>query len=159
MPPHHHLLLPTTTFTSTTTTTTTTIQTITNQRRFSIYCTTPRNSITIFSRCSKSKLRSILTSPRFIPASGPLSRLSTHTRYLHTTRVIMASLEEQWPALKVRETFLDYFKERGHTFGIFLFFSNKILVKSLIVVISPIILCSAPLRPHPSFRKCWHEPV
>ena len=25
--------------------------------------------------------------------------------------------EEQWTALRVRETFLDYFKERGHTFG------------------------------------------
>jgi len=24
---------------------------------------------------------------------------------------------EQWTAKKVRSTFLDYFKERGHTFG------------------------------------------
>ena len=26
--------------------------------------------------------------------------------------------QQQWAAAKVRQTFLDYFKERGHTFGI-----------------------------------------
>ena len=26
-------------------------------------------------------------------------------------------LEEQWPATKVRQTFLDFFKNHGHTFG------------------------------------------
>lgn len=25
--------------------------------------------------------------------------------------------QEQWPAARVRETFLDYFKKNGHTFG------------------------------------------
>ena len=24
---------------------------------------------------------------------------------------------EQWPAAKVRDTFLDFFKQKGHTFG------------------------------------------
>ena len=28
----------------------------------------------------------------------------------------MATLEEQWPAQKVRETFLDFFKAKSHTF-------------------------------------------
>ena len=25
--------------------------------------------------------------------------------------------KHEWPATKVRDTFLEYFKERGHTFG------------------------------------------
>lgn len=25
--------------------------------------------------------------------------------------------QQEWPAVRVRDTFLDYFKERGHTFG------------------------------------------
>jgi alanyl-tRNA synthetase len=29
----------------------------------------------------------------------------------------MANEQPQWAAAKVRQTFLDYFKERGHTFG------------------------------------------
>ena len=29
---------------------------------------------------------------------------------------------EQWPAVKVRETFIDYFKKHGHTFGLNLFY-------------------------------------
>ena len=27
--------------------------------------------------------------------------------------------KHEWPAVRVRETFLEYFKERGHTFGMF----------------------------------------
>ena len=27
--------------------------------------------------------------------------------------------QQQWAAANVRQTFLDYFKERGHTFGAF----------------------------------------
>lgn len=27
------------------------------------------------------------------------------------------SAKEQWPASRVRDTFLDYFKKNGHTFG------------------------------------------
>jgi alanyl-tRNA synthetase len=29
----------------------------------------------------------------------------------------MSKGEVQWTAVRVRETFLDYFKKRGHTFG------------------------------------------
>ena len=29
----------------------------------------------------------------------------------------MANDQPEWAAAKVRQTFLDYFKERGHTFG------------------------------------------
>jgi hypothetical protein len=33
----------------------------------------------------------------------------------------------QWPAAKVRQTFLDYFKKRGHTFGMLLLISSMLL--------------------------------
>lgn len=36
-------------------------------------------------------------------------------RHLHTT-TWMASTEE-WPAVRVRDTFMDYFNTNGHTFG------------------------------------------
>lgn len=29
----------------------------------------------------------------------------------------MANQQPEWAAAKVRQTFLDYFKQRGHTFG------------------------------------------
>jgi hypothetical protein len=35
----------------------------------------------------------------------------------HTPAAAMANEQPQWAAAKVRQTFLDYFKERGHTFG------------------------------------------
>lgn len=35
----------------------------------------------------------------------------------HSSRAVKMGSQEQWPAAKVRETFLDYFKENGHTLG------------------------------------------
>lgn len=36
----------------------------------------------------------------------------------HIQMANSTELEQQWPAVKVRDTFLQYFKDRGHTFGI-----------------------------------------
>ena len=38
------------------------------------------------------------------------------SRHLSTPSFKMSS-NEQWPAVRVRDTFLDYFKNHGHTFG------------------------------------------
>lgn len=38
------------------------------------------------------------------------------SRHLSTSSSKMSS-NEQWPAVRVRNTFLDYFKNHGHTFG------------------------------------------
>ena len=36
---------------------------------------------------------------------------------LHATMASIVDQEHEWSAVRVRNTFLDYFKERGHTFG------------------------------------------
>lgn len=41
-----------------------------------------------------------------------------HYRIRHSTMSSTARVKEQWPALRVRETFLDFFKKNGHTFGL-----------------------------------------
>ena len=48
------------------------------------------------------------------------ARFTTKTPpFAHAQAATMANDEQQqWAAAKVRQTFLDYFKERGHTFGI-----------------------------------------
>ena len=35
----------------------------------------------------------------------------------HGSRAVKMGSQEQWPAAKVRETFLEYFRKNGHTFG------------------------------------------
>ena len=47
------------------------------------------------------------------------ARFTTKTPpFAHAQAATMANDEQQqWAAAKVRQTFLDYFKERGHTFG------------------------------------------
>ena len=35
----------------------------------------------------------------------------------HSSRAVKMGSQEQWPAAKVRETFLEYFRKNGHTFG------------------------------------------
>ncbi len=35
----------------------------------------------------------------------------------HSTRAVKMGSQEQWPAARVRETFLEYFQKNGHTFG------------------------------------------
>ena len=68
------------------------------------------------------------------------------------------SSQEQWPASKVRETFLEYFKEHGHTFG------RTYTVESGHTVDteaddSTIVVCGPTCGPDTSLRQCGHEPV
>lgn len=41
-----------------------------------------------------------------------------HYMIRYSTMSSTAGEKEQWPALRVRETFLDFFKKNGHTFGL-----------------------------------------
>ena len=58
-----------------------------------------------------------------------IPRTFHNPRFVHfssqPTFFVMASdnISTEWPAPKVRETFLNYFKENGHTFGKSLLFS------------------------------------
>ena len=49
----------------------------------------------------------------------PYTEIPHGARGLRTTPVNMSLLDEkhEWGAVRVRDTFLDFFKQRGHTFG------------------------------------------
>jgi len=52
---------------------------------------------------------------------GLFNHSTIRFRANHSTKAnhyaIMASEQHEWTASRVRETFLDYFKKNGHTFG------------------------------------------
>ena len=62
-----------------------------------------------------------------------------HFPYAHNLQIrrnIMTSANEdmKWPALRVRDTFLDYFKQNGHTFGEHSDSMNNALVFNYVIV-------------------------
>lgn len=64
--------------------------------------------------------RRLLSSSRQTSQLPHTARFTTQTPlFAHAQAATMANDEQQqWAAAKVRQTFLDYFKERGHSFGI-----------------------------------------
>ena len=69
----------------------------------------------------------------------------------------MGSTTEKWPAVRVRDTFIDFFKKNGHTFG------NASCLRHIDtgtnIAYSTLILCRTTFRSYSSIRQCWHEPV
>lgn len=63
----------------------------------------------------------------------------------------------EWPATKVRDTFLDYFKQNGHTFG--KFFEAPAPPITFLIRHSPIFVRRALVGSHSALHKCWNEPV
>lgn len=56
---------------------------------------------------------------RFTPVRFLTSRISTPTTNIKPAMVVNTQIESQWgnwPAKKVRATYLDYFKQQEHTF-------------------------------------------
>lgn len=68
------------------------------------------------------------------------------------------SAEEQWTASRVRDTFLGYFKQHGHTFGAVNFTCRKTSMM-LIDFPSALIVCRASFGSYLALCQCWHESV
>lgn len=81
----------------------------------------------------------------------------------------MTSPSSEWTAQRVRDTFLDYFKQNGHTFGglnPILFFlpypstpANDMNWPEVILVYSPFFPRRSSVGSDPSFHQCGNEPV
>ena len=69
----------------------------------------------------------------------------------------MGSTTEKWPAVRVRDTFIDFFKKNGHTFGN----ANRLrhIDTGTNIAYSTLILCRTAFRSHSPIRQCWNEPV
>jgi len=94
-------------------------------------------------------------------------RVSGHTiggfssQLSFSSRRNMASLADEkheWSAKRVRDTYLDYFKKNGHTFGVTASLDQKSSI-TVLTTSSTIIFRRAARRSHPSLHQCWHEPV
>lgn len=68
------------------------------------------------------------------------------------------SAEEQWTASRVRDTFLSYFKQHGHTFGT-VNFTCWMISRILIDFPSAFIFCRASFGSYLALCQCWHESV
>jgi hypothetical protein len=88
----------------------------------------------------------------------PLFQITSLQRFVYTRT--MASPDEQkqeWTADKVRETFLGYFKERGHTFGKMKIGSSGWTVS--LILYSTVFIGRPAGGSNTSIRQCGHEPV
>lgn len=91
--------------------------------------------------------RTLTTGPRSALRSTPVRR--------HTTSTMASSTldpTQQWTATKVRDTFLKYFEERGHTFGEFQCKSMPLrpVLADLAHQSNPPPSCRCPIRPFSS---------
>lgn len=70
--------------------------------------------------------------------------------------------QHEWSAVRVRNTFLDYFKKNGHTFGACPIFQIHQTQESSSLTggcNSAVVPSRSPLRSNPSVYECGHEPV
>lgn len=72
----------------------------------------------------------------------------------------------EWTASQVRETFLDYFKKNGHTFGtpnfappLLCSFFFALLLADMRHRYSAFIFGGPSIGPYSALHKCWYEPV
>ena len=64
------------------------------------------------------------------------------TQYLATKAPQMGSTKEEWPAVRVRDTFIDFFKKNGHTFG------DASALNEITLVLTRLIVPSSSVVPH-----------
>jgi hypothetical protein len=87
--------------------------------------------------CSSSLYSCATAPPTYLPlpsrifvsllhTSAPFhrSRIRSVNRSIHSSYRAYSNMsgDLQWPAAKVRQTYIDFFKEKGHTFGILRFY-------------------------------------
>lgn len=65
--------------------------------------------------------------------------------------------QEQWPAAKVRETFLEYFRKNGHTFGMLPSLYTSTIAADMSQ--SAFFLGRTTFRSNFTVCKCRNEPV
>src|SRR5690349_5778878 len=105
----------------------------------------------------------IRSSSQFRPTLLPFHRFYSSAH--KPAAMSLVHEHHEWGAARVRQTFLDYFKEHGHTFGMstMAILSSPIALEPncyiLTTTCSPVIFSRAPLRPHPPLHQCGHEPV
>lgn len=102
--------------------------------------------------------------PRF-PFSPPRLSHSLFPRPLSpiTSRMASATSTPEWTAHRVRETFLDFFKEHGHTFGALRLPRIILAAPPRNTPTDPFSSAFVPrrssVRPDATIHQCWHEPV
>lgn len=95
-----------------------------------------------------------------------------HPRIVHTrnrtqfprnfsSRAVRMGSQEQWPAARVRETFLEYFKKNGHTFGMFYLIKKRFILFGVMAEMSAstFVVCCTTFRSYVAICKRWDEPV
>lgn len=87
---------------------------------------------------------------------------------LTIARMASDNASPEWPAQKVREIFLEYFKQNGHTFGEFDPAITAITASPLASLdhadgrcygCSPVLSSRSTVRSDPAFHKCGHESI
>lgn len=71
----------------------------------------------------------------------------------------LAEEKHEWNAPRVRETFLEYFKSHGHTFGRFPHGDAPCVLSVLTMPFSPLVVGRPAVGSHAALRQCWYEPV
>lgn len=107
--------------------------------------------------------------PPFKSKPGLSHHLLPNTRTNHTLTPLRMSADSQgnsgpkWTSQHVRETFLEYFKKNGHTFGMFdhhiSFLLEWIISNSHKFTYSTLVPCCSSFRPYSTFHQCGDESV
>lgn len=102
------------------------------------------------------------TGTTFFRPPPSLSKPQTHNSATARSRLSgvprkMAAGQHEWHAVRVRDTFLDYFEQHGHTFGKGI--GTYMHWPSLMEGCSAQLLCGATLRSHSPLYQCWNEPI
>ena len=92
-----------------------------------------------------------------VTTTGYRPHISTVLARTITNMAAKTDLEIKWPAAKVRDTFLDYFKQNGHTFGMISLslpsYSGNLIGDS------PLFVRGATLGSYAAVHQCWNESV
>ena len=100
-----------------------------------------------------------LTHNRRYPLTTPLlhSLFRITTRY--TSNIAKMASTDQWPAAKVRSTFIKFFEKNEHKFGKAFIFNTALARSQTNCILSTFFFGCASLRSYSLVHQCWYEPV